>query len=283
MKIIYIILSFIFLLSQPVNAQCVQNLCSESYDLTSGVSRFLSQITGSNFIAQKVAQSLIKKEIKKNIQVGKLDVQLKSYSVRDLKAGRFKTIGIIAENAVIEGVYFSEIEAKTLCNFNYIQPIKNSSKVFFKESFPINLMAKISESDLNKTLETTEYKALIKDLNDIGIFKIVSTSTKIKANRFLYVIKFEIPFVKKQQEVVISSDLAVNNGEIILANTQLLNSKFYIDLSNLSYILNYLNPLDYSLNIIENKDTKLNIKNVSIENNLIVINGVINVPKDTTK
>ena len=44
--------------------------------------------------------------------------------------------------------------------------------------------------------------------------------------------------------------------------------------------MNYLNPLDFSINIFDNKDAKVYIKNIAIKNNVIVTDGVVIVPKD---
>ena len=45
-------------------------------------------------------------------------------------------------------------------------------------------------------------------------------------------------------------------------------------------VFNYLNPLEYSLKVMENKDAVLNVRNVNIVNDKINITGIINVPKD---
>ena len=44
--------------------------------------------------------------------------------------------------------------------------------------------------------------------------------------------------------------------------------------------LNYLNPLEYSLDVMENKNAVLNVQEVKIVDNKINILGIINVPKD---
>ena len=89
-----IILSFVLLLAvQGVQAQdCSTLKCPAPYDLTSGFSRGMSSVTGQKFLSEKIGEKLVKKAIKKNITSGDIKVNLDAYSVRDLKAGRFKSI-----------------------------------------------------------------------------------------------------------------------------------------------------------------------------------------------
>ncbi len=44
--------------------------------------------------------------------------------------------------------------------------------------------------------------------------------------------------------------------------------------------MKYLNPLDFSVNIFDNKDAKVYIRNLSIKNNIIIMDGIIIIPKD---
>ena len=51
-------------------------------------------------------------------------------------------------------------------------------------------------------------------------------------------------------------------------------------LNKLDFIMNYLNPLDFSVNIFDNKSAKVNVKNVEIKDDMVFAQGVIVVPKD---
>ena len=63
-------------------------------------------------------------------------------------------------------------------------------------------------------------------------------------------------------------------------NTRLVSGLFNLDLKKIDFILDYLNPLDFSVNIIKDKDANVKVKSVEIKNNKIVANGVIVIPKD---
>ena len=280
-----IILSFVLLLAvQGVQAQdCSTLKCPAPYDLTSGFSRGMSTVTGQKFLSEKIGEKLVKKAIKKNITSGDIKVNLDAYSVRDLKAGRFKSLEINGKNVDIQGVYISSFNAKTLCNFNYIANDKRGNYIV-KEDIPASFNATITEEDLNKTMLSSDYKRMIDDINSIGgnlnIFQITSTNIKLKNDRMYYVLKYSMPFVRKTKELVITANLKVENGQIELANTSFLNNSMALDVDKLSKLINYINPLDFSAKILENKDAKFNIETVNISNGKITIDGNMTILKD---
>lgn len=280
-----IILSFVLLLAvQGVQAQdCSTLKCPAPYDLTSGFSRGVSTVTGQKFLSEKIGEKLVKKAIKKNITSGDIKVNLDAYSVRDLKAGRFKSLEINGKNVDIQGVYISSFNAKTLCNFNYIANDKRGNYIV-KEDIPASFNATITEEDLNKTMLSSDYKRMIDDINSIGgnfnIFQITSTNIKLKNDKMYYVLKYSMPFVRKTKELVITANLKVENGQIELANTSFLNNSMALDVDKLSKLINYINPLDFSAKILENKDAKFNIETVNISNGKITIDGNMTILKD---
>ena len=280
-----IILSFVLLLAvQGVQAQdCSTLKCPAPYDLTSGFSRGMSTVTGQKFLSEKIGEKLVKKAIKKNITSGDIKVNLDAYSVRDLKAGRFKSLEINGKNVDIQGVYISSFNAKTLCNFNYIANDKRGNYIV-KEDIPASFNAIITEEDLNKTMLSSDYKRMIDDINSIGgnlnIFQITSTNIKLKNDKMYYVLKYSMPFVRKTKELVITANLKVENGQIELANTSFLNNSMALDVDKLSKLINYINPLDFSAKILENKDAKFNIETVNISNGKIIIDGNMTILKD---
>ena len=255
--------------------------CVEPYGLTSNTSRFFSSITGQNFLAEKIGAGLLKKAIKKNIESGSIKTDLQSYSVRDLKAGRFKSIEISGKNINAQGVYISSFTLKTLCNFNYIVDNKKGD-VIIKENMPMSLSVEITEDDLNKTMLSSDYKRIISDVNSLagGFFEINSTQVRLKDNKMYYVLKYNMPFVRKSKEIALCANLRIDNGKIVLADTSFVGSGATLDINKFSKLLNYINPLDFSAKILENKDAKVNIKNVKIENKKITMDGIVTVLKD---
>lgn len=90
-KFLLVLGILIFVLNSCHAASCRWVDCVEPYDLSAGISRFMSNVTGSNFLGVQVAQAIFKKELRKTMD-GKLSINIDSYSVKDLKKGIFKSI-----------------------------------------------------------------------------------------------------------------------------------------------------------------------------------------------
>ena len=171
----------------------------------------------------------------------------------------------------------------TLCDFNYIK--QSGNDVVFMEDFPMSFNIQMTADDINKTMESERYQKIINDLNRLGNsygggIKISSTKVAISANKFYYVIGLSIPFIRLEQKLIINSDLRVRKGKIDFVNTKLVSDSFSLDLKKVDFILNYLNPLDFSVNILDNKDAKVSVDSVDIKNNVIWAEGVAIIPKD---
>ena len=264
-------------------ADCLTFQCPANPELSNGFARALSNATGTNFIAEKAAQSIIKSQIKKEAK-GSFNVKVDSFSLPDLKAGRFKGIEITGKDIVADDVYLSYLKLKTLCDYNYIVFDEKNNTATFKEDFGMAFAASLTENDLNNTMKAAGYNALIDELNSVGgsfnLFKITTSHVKIRDNKFMYVVQVAFPFVSTKKDVVLTADINVHNGKIIFSHTKLINNYFAMDLSNAAYAINYLNPLNFTLKILENKDADMQVNEAVIKDNKINVDGTILVLKD---
>ena len=151
----------------------------------------------------------------------------------------------------------------------------------FKEDFPMSFEISMSDDDLNRTMQSEKYKKVINDVNKLGFagIKVSSTQASLRGNKFYYAFVISIPFMK-DKKIELTADLNVKNGEIDFENTRLVSNSFNFDLKKVNFIMKYLNPLDFSVNIFDNKDAKVYIRNLSIKNNIIIMDGIIIIPKD---
>ncbi len=282
MKKIIILLGLCLLSSTASIAANCEYSCVEPYDINGKFSTFISNITGLNFTQTKISEAVLKKSISKTVKGDKnLKVDIESYSAKDLKNGIFKSLLISGENVVVEDIYLSSLELKSLCDFNYVQYDKKGN-LTFKEDFPMSFNITMDSDDINNTMKSEKYKKVINDVNKLGLggIKVASTTSSIRGNKFYYALNIEIPFIKKEQKVEISADIKVKNGKIDFDNTRLASNSFNLDLKRFDFLMDYLNPLDFSVNIFNNKDAKVYIKNIAIKNNTIVTDGTVVVPKD---
>lgn len=282
MKKIILLLGILLAANTSAFAGCEYN-CVEPYNMNTKFRTVMSGVSGLNLTSEKAAQRILKREISKVAENDLLKVKLESYSAKDLKNGIFKSLSVKGENININDIYLSNLEMNTLCDFNYIK--QSNDDIVFMEDFPMSFNITVSESDINNTIEATRYQKIINDLNNlansygVGI-KITSSRIAIKANKLYYVLGISIPFVRNEQKLVINSDLRVKNGKIDFTNTKLVSNSFRLDLKKVDFILNYLNPFDFSVNILDNKDAKVSVNNVDIKNNVVVADGVVVIPKD---
>lgn len=254
------------------------------YDLASTNSRTIQKITGMNFIAEKVVQSIIKKELKKATKEN-FKVEMKSYSAKDLLQGKFKSLKFSGKNLEIDGAYLSSFEAQTLCSFNSIENKKNSIK--FRENMAMSFGMEISNTDLKRTIKSSGYLEELNKINlsafGITFFKLAGADVEIKNNKLFFTINVTTPLSSKQIPVTVASDVKVEDGQIVFTKLYLTNIYTMIDLSKMAYLLNALNPLTFSTDILDNKEMKTKITAVNIIGDRIFIKGNILIPKDTIK
>lgn len=282
MKKIILLLGMLMLAGGSAFAECDYE-CVAPYNLNNKARAVISTVTGANWLVENRLESILKKEVLKIASADNLKIKIDSYSPKDLKNGIFKSLEVKGNNVVLNNVYLDTLELKTLCDFNYIR--QSGKEIVFVEAMPLSFNLTMTPENINKTVQNEKYKKIIKDLNKLGTsyglgLEISSTKVSIKNNKFYYVLGFEIPFVTKEQKIVVQADLKVKDGKIDYNNTQLVSNKFNLNLKRLDFILNYLNPLDFSVNIFDNKDAKVNVKNVEVIDNIVHADGTIVVPKD---
>lgn len=282
MKKIFLLLGMLLIANSSAMANC-EYKCVAPYNMNNKFRTFVGAVSGVNLSAEKVGQKIIKKAFTKTASNDNLKVKLDSYSAKDLKNGIFKSLSIKGENVNINDIYLSYLELNTLCKFNYIKQVNN--EIVFMEDFPMSFNIDLTATDINKTMQSKNYKRIISDLNKLGNsfgggLQISSTKVAIRSSKFYYIIGISIPFIKSEQKIVINSDLVVKNGKIDFANTKLVSNAFSLDLKKIDFILNYLNPLDFSVNILDNKEAQVSVDSVSIQGNVIKTKGVVVIPKD---
>lgn len=284
MKKLVLIFGLMIFCSVQAFAVCdYSTLCpANPHDLSSRRWQITSNITGMSFLAEKIAQSIIKKELKKATKE-KFKVEMKSYSANDLLHGRFKALKISGKNLDIDGVYLTSLEVKTLCDFNYVELSKNSIK--FKENMVMGFSTEISNDDLKKTIKSSGYLDMLNKVNlsgfGITFFKLEGADIQIKNNKLYFTIKVTSPMSSKPLLISIRSDLKVEEGRIVLTKIDFTNLYTVIDLSKITYLLNAINPLTFSIDILNNKNSKMCVQYIDIIGDKIIVKGSVLIPKNT--
>ena len=284
-----IVLMLMVLLSLQCGAfayDCLDYDCVAPYNMNNKFRTVVGAISGVNSLTELKLESIIKKEVLKLSSAEKVKVDFDSYSARDLKNGIFKSMKISAKNILINDIHLSSLDLATLCDFNYIKQVDKD--IIFVEDFPMSFDLTMSQDDINRTMQHPRYKKLIEDLNlVVGSFakgvKISSTKVAIKNRRFYYIVGFSIPFIRSEQKLVLQSDVAIKNGNIDLTNSRVVSGNFNLDLKRADFLLSRLNPIDFSVNILKNKNAKVKVNNLQLSGvgNSISASGIIIVPKES--
>lgn len=281
-RVILILVLILFYTTQAYAACDYSNMCAlKAYDISSKRCQITSRVTGMTLLAEKIAQQIIKKELKKATKA-KFKVEMKSYSAKDLMQGRFTSLKIYGKNLDIDDAYLTYFEAKTACDFNYIVLDKKSIK--FKENMVLNYAIEISNQDLKKTVQSTGYLDMLNKtkLSAFGItfFKLDKADVQLKNDKLYFTLNVTTPMSSNPIPVIVRSDIKVEDGNIVLTKIDLVNAYTVIDLSKITYLLNALNPLTFSTDILNNKSSKMKIQTVCIKGDRIYINGNVFIPKN---
>lgn len=282
MRKIILLLGLLLAVNNTSYAACDYS-CTAPYNMNAKYKTFFSAISGYNSFVENKAESILEKEIAKFIVSDNLKVDIESFSPGDLKNGIFKSSEITANDLIVNDIHLSYLNLSSLCDFNYIK--SNGSDVTFMEDFPMSFDIVMTQDDINRTMKHERYQKIVKDINKLAAksgvgLQIESTTVAIKANKFYYIIGVNVPFVRREQKLVFESELIIKNGNIDFHNTKLVSGPFKLDLKKVDFIMNYLNPLDFSVNIVANKKAEINVKNVEIKDNHILTDGIIIIPKD---
>ena len=282
----WVLLSTIIMLcANPTFASCdFANFCPpHAYGLSTKTGQAVSQKFGVTRLSELIAQASIKDNLKKTTGQN-FDVVVKSFSFQDFVHGRFKSIVISGKNINLEGAYLTSLELKTLCDFNYVQV--NRKTIRFKENMIMAFSTEISDADLVKTMKSNGYLDKLNCVNvegcGITFFKLSGADVKIKNNKLFFTVRVTSQLLlAKPLDIEMATDLKVEDGRIVFTKVDLGNLSKGVDLSKVAYQLNAMNPLTFSLDVLENKDTKMCIKSVNIVGDKITVKGNIFIPKNS--
>lgn len=278
--------SLIFSISMAI-ASDITSYCATPHDMSFKTTRFFSTISGFTPLSQAIANSIIKNELTKATGEKNLKVKMKSFSANDLASGRFKSLDINGKNLNFDGVYISKFKASTICDFNYIKATPKT--ITFIDNFLMSYSMTITDDDLKRTVLSENYLTFLNSLNlkfgKINLLELQNVDIALKDNKFYFVLNmnnkmfdYNVPL-----NINLSAKMQIQNGKIRVSEVTSEDSNKKYNLTKMTNLLNAINPLNFTVDILGNKHSKLAFNNFDINKNKIVLDGTIIIPKNSVE
>ena len=234
-------------------------------------------------LAENIAQRAIKKALKKETGAN-FDVKFDGYTTSSIKRGIFKNLEITGNDVTIDNLPVPYVHLHSITDYNYIDYTKNPLE--YKSDMTFGYEVELSDETVNAALKDSDYSKIIAKVNKIAspVFVVKGVRTKILNNRMYIVTDYNFPIVKaaKDKSFVASSDFQVVNGKIRAKNVNIDSVYGNLGLDKVANLINYLNPLEFTLDSLNDENLNGIIENVNIVDNKVKVNGKIYV-KATNK
>lgn len=227
-----------------------------------------------NPLVECIAQSQIKKALKKETGAD-FKVKFEGYTLSSMKAGVFKYLDITGKNVTIEGVEIPYLKFKTLSEYNRID--YTSDPVLVKSDMEFYYEMHLSEKSINDALKSKEYRKTIQKVNKKAypLFMLTDVRAKIKNNRVYIIMDYNFPInpAGKNKTFMVSTNFNVINGIIKARDIGLDSAYGNLPLEKVTNLINLLDPLSFTLDLVNTRKCKGKIENVKIEDNIFKVNG----------
>ena len=229
----------------------------------------------SKCFAEKAVKKALKKALKKETGTD-FDVKFEGYTLSSIKRGVFKSIEISGEDVKWEELTIPYVHLKSLDDYNYIDYTKNP--IVFKCDMTYGYDILLDDETINAALKDSDYNKVLAKVNKIAspFFVIKGVRTKIVDNKLYIVTDYNLPLaVTKDRTFIAQSDFEVVNGTIKAKNVSIDTAYGNLGLNKVANLINYLNPLEFTVDMLESGKHKTTIENVNIIDNKVKVDGKI--------
>lgn len=267
----FIISLFIFVIS-------LSSVCAKTDRTSAEYLQNKKHFSPFNCFAEIAVEKAIKKSLKKSTGE-KFDVKFNAYTLYSLKKGIFKSIELSGDKFQVNGIDVEGLKVKSLSNYNRIDYEKNPPVIETDMVYEYELL--LTEKSINQALEHKEYKKTLEKINKRAypLFVLEDAIVRIKNNKLHVILEYNFPISpsKQNKKFMVSTGLKVERNKI--SSTDLFIDSAYGALppEKVANLINLLDPLTFTLNLMKTKDCNTRVENVKIIDNIIQINGKIYV------
>lgn len=230
--------------------------------------------------AERAIKKILKKETNKNFKV-KFD----GYTLSSMKQGVFKNLEMSGEDFKIDDIDIVYLSIKSVTDYNYIdyrqKPIVMKSDMVYAYEIHLN------ENSINTALDKKDYKKVMEKVNNIAypMFLINDVRIRIKNNRAHVIVDYNFPLAKtkKDRTFAMSSKFKVDKttNKIIADDVAVASAYGNLQSSKVANLINLLDPLSFTLKLVDKKKCNGRIENVKIVDDIVQISGKIFVKAES--
>ena len=234
-----------------------------------------------SFLGENIVNTAIKHALKKEAP-GRYKVKFKGYTLSSIKKGIFKYLEITGKNVDADGIEIPYFNIKTVTDYHYID--YNQTPVAFKSDMEFDCIVHLSEKSINDALEKDDYNKILRNINKkaFPMFTIIKVNVKLKNNKMYIIMSYNFPLAPREKDrtFMVSSRLHIVNNEIKPYDISFDTAYGNLPLNKVVNLVNMLNPLNFTAKLIDSKDGEYKIKEIKIEDDIVIINGKIFVKGD---
>ena len=129
-----------------------------------------------------------------------------------------------------------------------------------------------------------KYQKVLEKVNSIAypLFVINDSEIRIRNNKVYVIMDYNFPIapMKRNKTFMASTAFRVENNKILASNVGVDSAYGNIQPNKVSNLINLLDPLSFTLSLMNTKKCNARVENVKIINNIIQIDGKIIVKGD---
>ena len=234
-----------------------------------------------NPISNRIIQKIIKKSLINEIGKGSYKVHFDSYTLGSLKKGIFKNLEINGKHLTIKDIPVNSLTLKTTTDYNWID--FSHKPISIKSDIAFDYELELTEDSLNKALEKKDYKKTLEKINKKAypLFTMHNVKIRIKNENTYIIMDYSLPLSthSKTKTFMVSAKFKAENGKIKASNVQIDNAYGNLPLDKVTNLINLLDPLSFTLDILKKDNCKGKIENVKMKDNIIQIGGKMYITK----
>lgn len=269
----------VFTYSAPV--QKVNTCPGKPYPVSNFLTRGIQGVLLMNWSSARIAESQIEKQLKKVFNQGDLEIRIKPYSAMDLMAGKMKNLEIKGKNLSGEGIALTSIEAKSLCNFIYINykkdPVEPLAPVY------VSFKGTATEKDLNTILSSEQYQENLTKLklklnnSELDLMEFLNPKINIEGRKIF--LSGNIHFIGTPKFISIpikfGTGLKVKDNKLKLVDMQIFSSNSIRNAGPISDFVERMTLAVFDISSFGDENTEITLKNININNDKIDIDGTV--------